>query len=55
MTINALLYDVIDESKKRYYSYKQQPWDEKEVHLHVFKISTDVVKHYDGSLLTIRH
>ena len=50
MTTNASLYDAIDESKKRYYSYKQQPWDDNEVHLKAFKNNTEVVEHYKGSL-----
>jgi len=48
MTTNASLYDAIDKSKKRYYTYRQQPEDDNEAHLKASKSNTDVVEHYNG-------
>ena len=44
------LYDSIDEAKKFYYNYKQQPEDDNESRLRTFKSNSDVVDHYKGSL-----
>ena len=45
MTTNALLYDAIDEAKKRYYTYRQQPEDGNEAHLKAFQSNTEVVEY----------
>jgi len=50
MTTNASLYDSIDEAKKRYFLYYQQPEDDNEQHLRTFKSNSDIVEHYKGSL-----
>ena len=50
MTTNASIYDAIDESKKRYYTYHQEPWDNSETLLKAFKSNTEVIEHYEGSL-----
>lgn len=50
MTTNASLHDAIDETKRRYYIYKQKSEYNNEQHLKTFKSNTEVVKHYEGSL-----
>ena len=50
MTTNESLYDSIDEAKRRYYTYRQQPEDDNETHLRTFKSNSDVIEHYKGSL-----
>jgi len=50
MTTNVPLYDSIDETKRRYYTYRQQPKDDNETHLRTFKSNSNVIKHYKGSL-----
>jgi len=50
MTINASIYDSIDEAKKRYYLYRQQPEDDNETHLRTFKNNIDVVEYYKGNM-----
>ena len=49
-TTNASLYGSLDESKRRYYVYRQQPEDDNETHLRTFKSNSDVVEHYKGNL-----
>ena len=50
MTTNASLYDAINESKRRYHTYHQEPWDDIETHVKAFKGNMEVVEHYEGSL-----
>lgn len=50
MTTNASLYDAIDESKRNYYIYYQQPEDDNEKHQRNYKSNVDVVEHHGGSL-----
>jgi len=50
MTANTLIYDSLDEAKRKYYVYRQQPEDDNEKHLRTFKSNFDVVKHYHGCL-----
>ena len=49
-TENASLYDSIDDTKKRYYLCRQQPEDDNEFHIRIFKSNPDVIEHYKGNL-----
>ena len=46
MTTNAPLYDAIDEAKRRYYSYCQQPDGDNGKHQRNYMSNVDVVEHH---------
>ena len=50
MSANASVYDCLDEAKRIFYTYSQQPEDSNEQHLKSFKSNSDVVEHYGGVL-----
>ena len=50
ITTNASICDSIDEAKKHYYQYRQQPEDDNETHLRIFKNNSEVVEHYKGNM-----
>ena len=49
---NASVYDTIDESKRRYYLYRQQPHDSNEQHTKTFKSNVEVAEHEGATLFT---
>jgi len=50
MNTNSSLYDAIDEVKKRFFTYRQRPEDDNEIHLRAFKSNSDVIEHYKRNL-----
>ena len=42
---NASVYDTIDEAKRRYYLYRQQPDEDNEYHTRTYKNNVEVVEH----------
>ena len=50
ITTNTSLYSSVDEAKRRYFTYKQQPEDDNETHLRTFKSNSDVIENYKGSM-----
>ena len=50
MSANASVYDCLDEAKRFFYTYRQQPEDSNQQHLKSFKSNSDIVEHYGGVL-----
>ena len=50
MDTNASIYNSLDETKNRYYTYRQQPEGGNEIHLKYFKSNSDVAEHYNWNL-----
>ena len=50
ITTNSSICDSIDEAKKHYYQYRQQPEDDNETHLRTFKNNSEVVERYKGNM-----
>ena len=54
------LYDSVDEAKRAYYLYKQEPEDLNSTHLKNYRTNVDVVKHFrndlfiDKALITLK-
>ena len=48
--INASIYDAIDEAKWKYYTYRQQPYEDNDHHARVFKRNVEVLEHEGGEL-----
>ena len=50
MNANELVYDALDEAKRKYYLYRQAPDEDNEQHTRTFKENVEVVEHLKGSL-----
>ena len=46
------LYDSVDEAKRAYYLYKQEPEDLNSTHLKNYRTNVDVVKHFGSDLFS---